>query len=167
MSADTLSVFAIGTRPNCAELAKEYGATDIISYKEGDVVEQILALNGGQVDKVIIAGGDCTALNQALMLTKPNGIISSVNFYDFTDKFEFPAYLWGLGMSDVTIRGGFCPGGAYRVEELLNIIKAGRIKPEKLLNYKYEGFDKIEDAFYVMDSKPRDLIKPIVYMNWD
>ena len=159
-------IFAIGTRPNCAELAREYGATDIISYKEGDVVQQILALNGGQVDKVIIAGGDCSSLNQALMLTKPNGIISTVNFYDATDKFEYPAYLWGLGMSDVTIRGGFCPGGAYRIEKLLNIIKAGRIKPEKMLNYKYEGFDKIEEAFHVMDEKPRDLIKPVVHIQW-
>ena len=30
----------------------------------------------------------------------------------------------------------------------------------------YEGFDKIPDAFEVMDKKPRDLIKPIVYINW-
>lgn len=25
-------IIAIGTRPNCVELAKEYGATDIVSY---------------------------------------------------------------------------------------------------------------------------------------
>lgn len=159
-------IIAIGTRPNCVELAKEYGATDIVSYKEGDIVEQILAINGGQVDKVIIAGGDCSSMNQALCVVKPNGIISSVNFYDVTDKFEFPAYLWGLGMSDVTIRGGFCPGGAYRIEKLLNIIAAGRVHPEKMLNYKYEGFEKIEEAFKVMDEKPRDLIKPVVHIQW-
>lgn len=160
-------LFAIGTRPNCVELAKEYGATDIISYKDGNVVEQILALNGGQVDRVIIAGGDCTSMNQALALVKPNGVISNINFYDIADKFDIPAYLWGMGMSDVTIRGGFCPGGAYRMEQMLNLIKNGRVDPSKLLNYKYEGFEKIEDAFKVMDEKPRDLIKPIVYINWD
>ena len=33
------------------------------------------------------------------------------------------------------------------------------------LNYRYEEFEKIEDAFKVMDEKPRDLIKPIVYTN--
>lgn len=160
-------LFAIGTRPNCVELAKEYGATDIVSYKDGNVVEQILALNGGQVDRVIIAGGDCTSMNQALALVKPNGVISNINFYDIADKFDIPAYLWGMGMSDVTIRGGFCPGGAYRMEQMLNLIKNGRVDPSKLLNYKFEGFDKIEDAFKVMDEKPRDLIKPIVYINWD
>ena len=50
--------------------------------------------------------------------------------------------------------------------------------PEKLLNYKFEGFeyienpeqiegfDKIPEAFDVMDKKPRDLIKPVVKITW-
>lgn len=160
-------IIAIGTRPNCVELAKEYGATDIVSYKDGDVVQQIYALNGGPVDRVIIAGGNCATMNQALSVVKPNGTIASVNFYDVTESFNYPAYLWGLGMSDVTIRGGFCPGGALRIEKLLSIIAAGRFHPEKIFNYQYEGFEKIEDAFKAMDEKPRDLIKPIVTINWD
>lgn len=160
-------IIVTGTRPNCIALAKEYGATDIVNYKDGDVVQQILAINGGQVDKVIIAGGNASTMNQALSVVKPNGIVSNINFYDFTEKFDIPLYLWGLGMSDITIRGGFCPGGAYRIEKLLNVIKSGRVDPSKLLNYKYEGFDKIEDAFKVMDEKPKDLIKPIVYINWN
>ncbi len=28
-------IIAVGTRPNCVALAKEYGASDIISYKDG------------------------------------------------------------------------------------------------------------------------------------
>jgi len=155
-------IYAIGTRPNCAALAREYGATDIISYKEGDVVEQILELNNGPVDKVIIAGGNGESFVQALKLTRPNGIISNVNFLDPFDSISFPTMLWGLGMSNVSIRGGFCPGGARRIERLIRMIQAGRVHPGKLLNYKYEGFEKIEDAFKVMDSKPRDLIKPYV-----
>ena len=41
-------------------------------------------------------------------------------------------------------------------------IQAGRVHPGKLLNVKFEGFDKIEDAFKLMDAKPKDLIKPYV-----
>ena len=155
-------IFAIGTRPNCVALAKEYGATDIISYKEGDIVQQILDLNHGQVDKVILAGGDGKSFNQALQLVRPNGIISNVNFLDATDSINFPAPLWGLGMSNVTFKSGFCPGGARRIERLIRMIQADRVHPGKLLNYKFEGFDKIEDAFHMMDSKPKDLIKPYV-----
>ena len=160
-------IIAIGTRPNCCELAKEYGATDIVSYKEGDVVQQILALEEEKVDACIIAGGTCNSMAQALMITKPNGTIANINFYDATDKFEIPAYLWGLGMSDIKIKGGFCPGGAYRMEKMIRLIQNGRVHPEKLLNYQFEGFDKIKDAFIVMDEKPKDLIKPVVHISWD
>lgn len=159
-------IIAIGTRPNCVELAKEYGATDIISYKEGDVCEQILAINGGQVDSCIIAGGTTSSLNQALTVTRSNGTVSNINFFDGTEMFEVPAPLVLMGMSDVTIHGGFCPGGAVRMKKLLSLIQAGRVHPEKLLNYKFEGFDKIPEAFKVMDEKPRDLIKPVVKITW-
>ena len=155
-------IFAIGTRPNCVALAKEYGATDIISYKEGNIVDQILDINKGQVDKVILAGGNGESFNQALQLTRANGIISNVNFLDVTDNISFPAPLWGLGMSNVTFKSGFCPGGARRIERLVRLIQAGRVHPGKLLNYKFEGFDKIPEAFRIMDEKPKDLIKPYV-----
>lgn len=159
-------IIAIGTRPNCIALAKEYGATDIISYKEGNVVEQILALEGGKVDKAIIAGGNADSMNQALQIVKNNGNVSNINFFDGSETFNIPTYNWGLGMSDITIRGGFCPGGALRMKKMLNLIKYGRISPEKLLNYKFEGFDKIKDAFILMDEKPKDLIKPVVHIQW-
>jgi len=159
-------IIAIGTRPNCVALAKEYGATDIVSYKDGDLVEQILALEGGKVDCAVIAGGNAASMNQALQIVKNNGTVANINFYDASETFNIPTYDWGFGMSDITIRGGFCPGGALRMKKMLNLIKNGRIAPEKLLNYKFEGFDKIKDAFILMDEKPKDLIKPVVHIKW-
>ena len=41
-------LYAVGSRPDCAALAREYGATDIINYREGDIVEQIMALTHGK-----------------------------------------------------------------------------------------------------------------------
>jgi len=38
------NIYAVGSRKNCADLAKEFGATDIINYREGDIVEQILEI---------------------------------------------------------------------------------------------------------------------------
>lgn len=159
-------IIGIGTRPNCAELAREYGAIDIVSYKDGDVVQQILELEGGKVDRAILAGGDASTLNQALSVVKSNGVVSNVTFLDPTDTYHIPAPLWGLGMSDISIRGGFCPGGAYRIQKMLRLIQNGRVAPEKMLNYQYDGFDKIPEAFVAMDQKPRDLIKPVVHIQW-
>jgi threonine dehydrogenase-like Zn-dependent dehydrogenase len=159
-------IIGIGTRPDCVKLAKEYGATDIVSYKEGDIVEQILKLVPEKVDSVILAGGDCSSLNQALQIVRNNGTVSNINNVDIKDVYSIPTPLLGLGMADITIRNGFCPGGALRIQKLLNMIQAGRVKPGKMLNYKFEGFDKIPDAFDVMDNKPRDLIKSVVSIKW-
>lgn len=157
-------IFAIGTRPKCAELALKYGATDIVSYKDGDTVEQILDANGGQIDRAIITVPDVACMNQALKLVRPNGTVSNIAFMDPRDSYEVPTPLWGLGMSDVTLKCGFCPGGAYRIRQLLKLIECDRVHPGEMLNYTYEGFDKIPEAYDAMDKKPRDLIKPIVYV---
>lgn len=159
-------IIAVGTRPNCVKIAREYGATDIVSYKDGDIVEQIVKMTGGGADKVIIAGGNQDTFTGAIAMTRECGIISNVNFFDVSETLSFPAYLWGLGMSNKDIRGGFCPGGARRIIRMLEMIKNGRIDPEKLITHRFEGFDAIEEAFLLMDEKPKDLIKPVVIINW-
>ena len=98
-----------------------------------------------------------------LQLVKSNGYIGTINFYDITDTFTVPTFLTGLGMADINIRGGFCPGGAVRAEKLLKLIQNDRIHPGKTFNYEFHGFEKIEEAFKLMDEKPKDLIKPIIY----
>ncbi len=155
-------IIAVGTRPNCVQIAKEYGATDIISYKEGDIVKQVLEMTKEGADSVIIAGGNAETFRQAVDMTKPGGYISNVNFFDISDTLAMPALSWGLGMADKTIRGGFCPGGALRIHKMLEMIANGRVDTTKLITHTFNGFDKIEDAFKLMDEKPRDLIKPIV-----
>jgi threonine dehydrogenase-like Zn-dependent dehydrogenase len=159
-------IIVVGTRPNCVKIAKEYGATDVVSYKDGDIVEQIKSLASGHVDKVLIAGGNAATLTQAVSMVKPTGIVASVNYYDAADTFTIPAFMWGLGMANIDIRGGFCPGGAVRIEKLLNMIKYKRVDPAKLITHRFDGFEKIEDAFLIMDKKPADLIKPAVFIKW-
>lgn len=156
-------IIAIGTRPNCIDVAYHYGATDIVSYKLGDTVDQVLELTKGGADAVIIAGGGQESFRQAVDMTKAGGRISNINFFDVNDTLSMPAATWGLGMADKTIRGGFCPGGARRIKRMLNMIEHGRVDTTKLISHRYYGFDKIEEAFHVMDQKPRDLIKPVVF----
>jgi threonine dehydrogenase-like Zn-dependent dehydrogenase len=159
-------IIAVGTRPICIEVAKSYGATDILSYKEGDIAEQVMALtNGRGADSTIIAGGAADSLNTAVLATREMGTIGSVNFYDINDKLAIPTLAWGLGMSHKDIRCGFCPGGAERIRRMLELIRFGRIDPTKLITHKFHGFDKIPEAFELMDKKAPDLIKPVVYID--
>jgi NADPH:quinone reductase-like Zn-dependent oxidoreductase len=38
------TIYAVGSRKICCDLALEFGATEIINYREGDIVEQILVI---------------------------------------------------------------------------------------------------------------------------
>lgn len=65
-------ILAVGTRPVCVEAARKYGATDFISYKNGPIDEQVLALTGGKgVDCAIIAGGDVDTFIPVVKILKP------------------------------------------------------------------------------------------------
>jgi threonine dehydrogenase-like Zn-dependent dehydrogenase len=159
-------IIAVGTRPHAARVAMEYGATEVISYKDGPLDQQVWDRTNGQgVHKVVVAGGGSETFVQAIRMTRPNGVISNVNFFDASDKIAFSVMDWGLGMSDRDIRGSFCPGGGKRIQRLINMIEYGRIDPLKLISHRFRGFDALPEAFDLMDRKSPDLIKPIVYLD--
>lgn len=158
-------IIAVGTRTNCVQLAKEFGATDIISYKNGDIVEQIYSLTGGKgVDVAIVAGGNNKTFEQAILMTRYNGRISNINYYVSTEPLQIPMLSWGKGMSGKTITGELCKGGRARVDRLMQLVKYGRIAPEKLITRRYEGFGEMETALYAMRDKEDDLVKAAVYL---
>lgn len=156
-------LYGVGSRANCIAIAKEYGATDIINYKDGDIVDSIMEKTHGKgVDKVIIAGGDNDTFIQAIKMLKPGGIIGNVNYLGEGDYVRIPRVEWGCGMSHKTIAGGLMPGGRLRMEKLASLLETGRIDTSKLLTHKFNGFDHMEEALLLMKDKPKDLIKPVV-----
>lgn len=158
-------LYAVGSRKVCADVARAYGATDIINYREGDIVEQILDKTHGRgVDKVIIAGGDNDTFIQAVQMLKPGGRIGNVNYLGEGDYVRIPRAEWGCGMGHKTIAGGLMPGGRRRMEKLASLISTGRLDTSKLITHTFNGFEHIEEALMLMKDKPRDLIKPVVVL---
>lgn len=156
-------LFAVGSRPKCIEVAKEFGATDIINYREGDIVEQIMEKTQGKgVDKVVIAGGNSDTFVQAVKIVKPGGRIGNVNYLGSGDFIQIPRVEWGNGMAHKTIVGGLMPGGRLRMEKLASLIQTNRISPKKLITHRFNGMEHIEEALLLMKDKPKDLIKPVV-----
>lgn len=155
-------IIGVGTRPDCVKLAKEYGANDIVSYKEGDIVEQIREMTDGDVDSVIIAGGTKDTMAQALAIVKNGGTVANIAMNDINDTLCFPALDWGMGMSSKQIKSGFCPGGGLRMEKMIKLIQSGAIDPSKMVSHTFHGLDQIEDAFNLLGDKPADVIKPVV-----
>jgi threonine dehydrogenase-like Zn-dependent dehydrogenase len=159
-------LIAVGNRKNTMELAKEYGATDILNYHDGDIDKQVIELLGGKkADAVIVAGGNEKSFMQAINLVKPHGHVSNINAQTF-DTFIPNPYTGGFCDHKV-ITGGLCPGGRRRLERLFDLMLAGRLDPTKLITHRFHGFEHIADAYELMDNKNAhpDLIKPIVYID--
>lgn len=159
------NIYAVGSRKVCSDLALEFGATDIINYREGDIVEQIMdKTHGAGVDKIVIAGGDVDTFDQAIRMLKPGGVIGNVNYLGEGDYVKIPRGDWGCGMGHKAIRGGLMPGGRVRSEKLARLVETGRIHPEKLITHRFQGLEGVEPALMLMKDKPRDLIKPLVLL---
>jgi threonine dehydrogenase-like Zn-dependent dehydrogenase len=156
-------VYAVGSRKKCQEVAMFYGATDLINYKDGDIVEQILeAQKGKKVDKVILAGGGLETFEQAVKLVRPGGIVSNINYLGSGDYLPIPRVDWGLGMGHIRIIGGLMPGGRKNMEYLAQVLVNKRLDVSPLLTHRFSKFEDLEEGLLLMKDKPRDLIKPVI-----
>ena len=64
-------IIAVGSRGASVPLAYEYGASEVISYKNDDITEYVLkATNGKGADVVIIAGGNDKSFSDAIDMVR-------------------------------------------------------------------------------------------------
>ena len=156
-------IIAVGTRPVCVNAAKGYGATDFISYRDGKIEDQVMALTGGKgVDRVCIAGGDVNTFEAAIKSLKPGGRIGNVNYLGSGDYVNIPRAEWGCGMGHKQILTGLMPGGRLRMEKLSSLVASGRLDVKPEITHVFHGWEYCAEALELMRDKPKDLIKPIV-----
>jgi len=155
-------VIGVENVPQRQELARRYGADEIVDFSQRDPVAAILDLTGGQgVDSAIEALGSEQTLMNCVKATRPGGTISNVGYHGHGDYVRLPRLDWGVGMSDKTIRTGLCPGGAERMKRLMRLIVSGRVDPSPMTTHRF-GFADIEKAFRMMKTKEGGIIKPLI-----
>ena len=156
-------ILAVGTRPVCVEAARNYGASDFISYKNGPIDEQVLELTHGRgVDCAIVAGGDTDTFIPVVRALKPGGRIGNVNYLGSGEYVRIPRTDWGVGMGHKQINGGLMPGGRLQMERLAALLTYGRLDIRPLITHVFDGWDSLPQALQLMKDKPGDLIKPVV-----
>ena len=69
-------------------------------------------------------------------------------------------------MAGKTVHTELAKGGRARIERMLKMAQYGRISPEKLVTHHLRGFEKIEEALYMMRDKPEGLVKVMVQIDW-
>ncbi len=155
-------VIAVESLPNRQELARHFGADEIVDFTQVDPVQRILELTDGEgVDAAIEAFGASKVIQQCVKVTKPGGMISNAGYHGDGDFIEIPRVEWGVGMAEKDIATGLCPGGHLRISRLLRLLEAGRIDPTPMTTHEF-GFSEIEKAFRMMEGKEDGMIKPLI-----
>ena len=155
-------IIAVETVPERQDLARTYGADDIVDYQDDDPVEQVLALTDGEgVDAAIEALGSSQTLEQCVKVTRPGGTISNVGYHGEGEFVRIPREEWGVGMAEKDIVTDLCPGGRARLRRLLRLLDNDRVDPTLLTSHEF-AFEELDEAFELMESKEDNIVKPLI-----
>jgi threonine dehydrogenase-like Zn-dependent dehydrogenase len=155
-------VIGVESVPSRQKLARVYGADEIVDFTKEDVVDRVMELTDGEgVDTAIEALGADITFQTAIKITKPGGTVSNTGYFGEGEFVSIPRVEWGVGMADMTIATGLCPGGRLRMERLLRVLQGGRVDPTQMTTHTFR-FNEMERAFEVSDKKLDDVIKPLI-----
>jgi len=155
-------IIGVESVPHRKELARTYGADEIVDFTVEDVVDRVLELTDGEgVDTAIEALGADLTFQTAVKITKPGGTVSNTGYFGEGEFVRIPRVEWGVGMADKTIATGLCPGGRLRMERLLRVLENERLDPTLMTTHTFD-FDDMEEAFEVADKKLDDVVKPLI-----
>lgn len=48
--------------------------------------------------------------------------------------------------------------------KLGGLVASGKLDVSRLLTHRFKGFERVEEALFLMKDKPKDLIKPVVVL---
>jgi threonine dehydrogenase-like Zn-dependent dehydrogenase len=148
-------IIILGRHEDRIALAREFGATDVVSERGEEAVERVRELTGGfGAHSVLECVGYAQAMATAIGIARPGGAVGRVGVpQDETIPASLPAFF-----GNVTIGGGPAPVRAY-IEELLPDVLEGRIEPGRVLD-RTVGLDGVPDGYRAMDN--RESIKVMV-----
>jgi threonine dehydrogenase-like Zn-dependent dehydrogenase len=140
-------IFAIGHHASRLELARTFGATDLIDSKDPDAAKKIVDATDGGVQCVIEAVGSQGTMDLGVSITRPGGTLAFVGVPYGVEKFDARA----LFVNNVSIAGALAPTRAY-IDELMADVVAGTIDPGAVLTLRLP-LDEAPQGYAAMDDR--------------
>jgi threonine dehydrogenase-like Zn-dependent dehydrogenase len=148
-------IIIMGRHSDRIALAKEFGATDVVSERGDEAVERVRELtNGVGVHSVLECVGLEQSMLSAISIARPGGAVGRVGVPQVeTMPASQPSFY-----NNVTVSGGPAPVRAY-IEELLPDVLEGRIEPGHVFD-RVTNLDGVPDGYRAMNE--REAIKVMV-----
>src|ERR1051325_2583880 len=148
-------IIILGRHPDRIALARDFGATDVVSERGDAAVERVRELSGGYgVHAVLECVGVEQAVITAISIARPGGAVGRVGVpQEQTIPGSEPAFY-----NNVTVGGGPAPARAY-IKDLLPDVLEGKIQPGRVFD-RNVGLDNVPDGYRAMND--REAIKVMV-----
>jgi hypothetical protein len=148
-------IIFLDRHPDRIALAKEFGATDIVSERGNEAVEHVRGLTKGfGVHSVLECVGYEESTLTALSIVRPGGAVGRVGV---PQDEKMPAALPTF-FNNITISGGPAPARAY-IEELMPDVLEGKIEPGRVFD-RVIYLNDMPDGYRAMNE--RETIKVLI-----
>jgi threonine dehydrogenase-like Zn-dependent dehydrogenase len=148
-------IILLGRHADRIALAREFGATDIVSERGAEAVERVLELTDGLGAHSVL---ECVGLDEStetsIEIARPGGAVGRVG----APQDEVIPASQTAWWDNVTVSGGPAPVRAY-IEELLPDVLDGKIEPGRVFD-RIVGLDEVPDGYRAMNE--REAIKVMV-----
>ncbi|MEU3339319.1 zinc-dependent alcohol dehydrogenase family protein [Streptomyces sp. NPDC006668] len=149
-------IIAMSRHESRQKLAREFGATDIVTERGEEGVARVKDLTGGiGADSVLECVGTAQSMRQALHSTRPGGNVGFVGV-----PHEVAVDGQELFFSHVGLRGGPAPVRRY-LPDLIDRVLTGKINPGKVFDLTLP-LDQVAEGYRAMDERRavKTLLKP-------
>ncbi len=148
-------IVVLGRHPDRIALAREFGASDIVSERGEEAIERVRELTGGfGAHSVLECVGYEESTVTALSVARPGGAVGRVGVpQDPTVPRASETFF-----KNVTIGGGPAPVRAY-INDLLPDVLEGRIQPGRVFD-RVTNLDGVPDGYRAMND--REAIKVMI-----
>jgi threonine dehydrogenase-like Zn-dependent dehydrogenase len=148
-------IIILGRHADRIALAREFGATDVVSERGAEAVERVRELTDGFGAHAVL---ECVGLDQstetAIEIARPGGAVGRVGV---PQDEMMPASRTAFS-DNIIVGGGPAPVRAY-IEELLPDVLEGRIDPGRVFD-RVIGLEEVPDGYRAMNE--REAIKVMV-----
>ena len=149
-------IIAMSRHEKRQQIAREFGATDIVTERGDEGVERIKDLSKGVgADSVLECVGSEESMMQAIRSTRPGGSIGYVGV-----PHGMKLDVWPVFFHLVRLHGGPAPVRRY-LPNLINRVFEQKINPGKVFDLTLP-LDRVADGYRAMDERTaiKTLLKP-------
>src|ERR687884_580426 len=150
-------IIIMGRHTDRIALAREFGATDVVSERGDEAIERVRELTGGfGAHSVLECVGTEQATLTAVSVARPGGAVGRVGVPHYEAIPAAQPTFYG----NITVSGGPAPVRAY-IEELLPDVLEGRIGPGRVFD-RVVGLDGVPDGYRAMNDREalKVMVKP-------